>query len=82
MDFIVNIKLFYTFAIYRVLQEKDSIYMAKLIRKCMFRPYNFPELIFLHRGDELWQTDCSNPEIAELITKEIDGEIIKRKFAL
>jgi len=77
MELAVKIQTEGAFVLYTVKHVTDGIYIASLIRTNNHRTRNYPppKKIFLHKGEDGWQTDHHEKQIGLSIGRIIDEEL-------
>jgi hypothetical protein len=81
MELLVNIQIGESSVCYKVKREIDGIYIAKLINTRHYNNRNSPPQIFLHKGEDGWQSDHYDKQIGLHIGRKID-EALKRSLYL
>jgi len=77
MELAVKIQTEGSFVLYTVKHVRDGIYIARLIKANNHRTgiYLPPKKIFLHKGEDGWQSDHHEKQIGLGIGRQIDEEL-------
>jgi hypothetical protein len=77
MELAVNIQIDDFFVLYKVRHVIDGIYIASLIKTATTEPVITPppKKIFLHKGEDGWQSDHHEKRIGLRIGRKIDDEL-------